>query len=650
MPARVANCPSCGAEVEFKAGTSLVSICRYCSTAVARRGDDIGALEILGKVAPLADLGSPLSLGLRGAYKGRPFTLIGRMQLDHGSGPWNEWYAAFEDETWGWLAEAEGNVYLTFAKEAGGLPSYHGAAIGSSIRAGSRALSITERRRAKVVSGEGELPFAVTPGSEFRYCDLEGEGGVFGTIDYGGGDEPEAFYVGERVDYGALFEPSAIGEVSPGAAAGAESLTCPRCGAGIELRAPDESLRVTCGACDALLDCGPNAPLQVLAAEKPSGPVPTIPLGSAGTFSGMKWTVFGHLIRSVTVDGVRYAWEEYLLHADRRGYRWLVASNDHFMLVEPIQAGDVQERARSVTHQGRRFRHFQSGTASVDAIRGEFYWKVSVGERTETADYVDPPLMISRESSSEEVTWSLGRYLEKSEVERAFGLEKKKLRTPRGIAPCQPNPHRDTARTTARLGGAFSMALVALALVLAGASDDELVYKRTFPIATKPPDAAGAEAMVGAGAAFSSGAPVTTEPFQVKTRASLAIRVSADVNNAWLFVGGRLVHQATNRVESFGVDLRHYSGYVGGEKWSDGDRVRTVYLGDVEPGSYVFHLAPEWGPPDAGPTAYELEVREDVFFTSHAVTALILLWVLPFVSLCRSYSFEKRRWAESDYA
>jgi hypothetical protein len=58
MTSRTANCPSCGAQVEFKAGSSLVTVCPYCSSAVGRVGGDVGELEILGKVAPLATGGS----------------------------------------------------------------------------------------------------------------------------------------------------------------------------------------------------------------------------------------------------------------------------------------------------------------------------------------------------------------------------------------------------------------------------------------------------------------------------------------------------------------------------------------------------------------------------------------------------------------
>ena len=80
MSVLAANCPSCAAPIEFKAGSTLVLICPYCRSAVART--DRG-LNDLGKVAEIAESESPLKLGLKGTYNGNRFELTGRAQLKH---------------------------------------------------------------------------------------------------------------------------------------------------------------------------------------------------------------------------------------------------------------------------------------------------------------------------------------------------------------------------------------------------------------------------------------------------------------------------------------------------------------------------------------------------------------------------------------
>ena len=111
-----ANCPACGGTITFQVSTSLVAVCPYCRSVVGR-GDK--GLEDLGKVADLVETASPLDIGIKGRFDGVPFALTGRTQFKHpAGGTWDEWYAAFTDGRWGWLAEAQGRFYLTFERRA----------------------------------------------------------------------------------------------------------------------------------------------------------------------------------------------------------------------------------------------------------------------------------------------------------------------------------------------------------------------------------------------------------------------------------------------------------------------------------------------------------------------------------------------------
>ena len=63
-----ASCPACGAPIAFNIGSSIVVVCEFCHSVVAR-GDR--KLEDLGKVAALVETNSPLDLGYRGVYQDR---------------------------------------------------------------------------------------------------------------------------------------------------------------------------------------------------------------------------------------------------------------------------------------------------------------------------------------------------------------------------------------------------------------------------------------------------------------------------------------------------------------------------------------------------------------------------------------------------
>src|ERR671926_272052 len=129
-----ANCPACGAQVIFKTGSSVVVVCEFCHSVVARTDRGV---EDAGKVADIVESGSPLEVGLRGVFLGVAFELTGRAQLQHAAGGfWDEWYAAFADGRWGWLAEAQGRFYLTFQIQVpspNALPSFDSLQLGQQV-------------------------------------------------------------------------------------------------------------------------------------------------------------------------------------------------------------------------------------------------------------------------------------------------------------------------------------------------------------------------------------------------------------------------------------------------------------------------------------------------------------------------------------
>ncbi len=146
------------------------------------------------------------------------------------------------------------------------------------------------------------------------------------------------------------------------------------------------------------------------------------------------------MVRSVTIEGVKYFWHEYLLYNPKIGFRWLVHSDNHWNFVEPINPAEVEINESSgkstAKYNGKTFKIFQDAPAAVEYVKGEFYWRVEQGETVRAADFVAPPLMLSRELAANEVNWSIGTYLTNAEVEKAFNVEN--LPKPFSIAPNQP--------------------------------------------------------------------------------------------------------------------------------------------------------------------------------------------------------------------
>lgn len=642
-----ASCPACGAPITFKRGSSIVVVCEFCNSAVAR-GDR--RLEDLGKVAELVETGSPLDVGLRGVYRGVPFELTGRAQLGHSAGGmWDEWYAAFQDGRLGWLAEAQGRFYLTFPKEMSGqslIEPFDLLELGEPVAAmpSSVPFVVAEKGVARSLGAKGEIPYKLVPGEEYAYADLSGPQGEFATLDYS--QFPPLIFVGREVQLAELGFPANVKAPEREARrVAAVQLSCPQCGGPLDLRAPDQTMRVACPNCGSLLDVNQGR-LKFLQALTPPQVKPIIPLGSTGEFDGARLTVIGFMQRSVEFEGVRYYWEEYLLYNPQVGFRWLVRSDDNWNFVESVSPGAVAVEGatgRGARFNGKRFKLYQNATARVESVLGEFYWQVNAGELVRASDFISPPQMLSKEESvitrqnakkgktvsTGEINWSLGTYLKRQEVEKAFGITG--LPRTSKIAPNQPYPYKNIYKywilmlVVTFLFGAFVMST----------SANRKVFEQTYQLEPL-------KSLEDSQIRFS-------DPFELKARQNIKITATANVDNSWLEVEGDLINQATDESQGFSIPVEYYHGVEDGESWSEGNQSPGVRISAVPEGSYILGLDARWEKFQQ-PAVLSVRVEQGSPNEMHLLLALVLISVFPLIMIFYHFSFERRRWEDSDYS
>ncbi|HBP21992.1 MAG TPA: hypothetical protein DEA08_29935 [Planctomycetes bacterium] len=197
-----AGCPSCGAPIEFKNTRSVALMCEYCDTTVTR-GDGSEALRDLGKISALVADASPIQIGARGEAFGSGFEVLGRLQLEHKTGYWNEWFLQWDDGKVGWLGEAQGQYYVTLpmgeVEAPQNLPSFNQIAVGQRIFLGKKRYTVTDVRMARATGGEGELPFIVGNGYELPYADLRRSDSGFASIDFS--EDPPLVFTGKAVGW-----------------------------------------------------------------------------------------------------------------------------------------------------------------------------------------------------------------------------------------------------------------------------------------------------------------------------------------------------------------------------------------------------------------------------------------------------------------
>lgn len=181
-------CPACGASVAFRSAAPY-AVCSYCQSLLVRRD---ASLEAIGRVAEVPDDFSPLQLNVTGQFDGRRFTLIGRIRKAWEQGSWSEWCAMFDDQRLGWLAEAQGDLVMTFERPIELLSprvtaaQLRAAAPGNPYRIDGRAFAVSDVKSVTCVGAQGELGAAPKPGTALLSIDLHGPGLEFATLEVDG--------------------------------------------------------------------------------------------------------------------------------------------------------------------------------------------------------------------------------------------------------------------------------------------------------------------------------------------------------------------------------------------------------------------------------------------------------------------------------
>jgi hypothetical protein len=646
MSVLVANCPACGAPVEFKSGQSIVVICTYCRSAVARTDRE---LKDLGKVAELVETGSPLDVGLRGKWKDVPFELTGRAQLGHEmGGQWDEWYATFSNGWLGWLAEAQGRFYITFQypiPEGVQLPSFDQLQLGQPVPGlpWPTPLMVAETGRATALGAQGEIPYLLTPGETYYYADLSGVNNSFGTLDYN--QTPPLVFLGQQVTLAELGITTTRKPEREERRVDAAHLSCPNCAGPLELRAPDKTERVTCPNCNSLLDVNQGQLSFLKTLEQPAFQ-PLIPLGTVGEVPEGKMTVIGAMSRSVTIEGTQYFWSEYLLYNPQVGFRWLVHSDNHWNYVQAVPPGEVAESDKSVSYRSQRYKIFQDAQARVESVIGEFYWKVEAGEKVNGVDYVSPPYMLSKEVSTfyvsdpddetktrratGEINWSLGTYIPVSQIEKSFSVSG--LPKPSTVAPNQPYKHWWVYKYWLAF---IVIALLAgfLALVLSGSTKEVFSQTVTLP---PLPNADGTQVYF-------------SQPFELAGRRNIRIVGESPLQNTWVYLEGDLINDENGLVQSFPIDISYYQGVDEGESWSEGGQSDSAYTSSMPAGRYVLRLEGQWEKWQQ-PATVAIKIEQNVTYGLNLLLALIGLSIGPIIMIIYHIGFERRRWSESMFS
>lgn len=618
-----ANCPSCGAEVQFKSSISVFAVCPFCTSMIVRHDMD---LEALGKMAQLPEDLSPIKIGSRGKYAGTHFEVVGRLKVAWSEGYWNEWFIMFEDGKPAWLAEAMGFFMISSeVTEIDKLPPLKILKVGKGYSIiPQKTFFVDDIKTTTCIGSEGELPFSGLKGRKATSVDLGTNAGEFANLEYSDQDGVK-LYVGKYVEFDSLDWSNLRDlEAEVKKVRSSSGFKCPSCGGPVSMLAPGNTASIACSYCGTIIDTTNEQFAILQEAEKKMVSKPLIPIGKKGRLAGGEWEVVGYMRRADHKG--EYAWDEYLLFSPTRGFRWLTTYNGHWNFVEMLRVRPRISNDKTASLGGKTYKKFSEGRAGVRYVLGEFYWRVKVSDLAGVADYIAPPEILSGEGDGSEMVWSRGIYIEPEDIRKAFVLSEN-MPPKVGVAPNQPSPYGH-CKTVGWVYLLFVMLLTVMQIYFTATAPAKQVFQGTFE--------------------FIPSRPIVTPAFDLPgDSANLSVDLYSPVDNNWVEVAVDLVDEKTGKSIEFTEGVEYYSGSDSDGPWTEGSKNKDLILSSVPGGKY--HMVIQPNAPGAIPNkVFKITLSRGVSVWSNFFIAFMLLSIYPLCIWCRGRAFEVRRWSESD--
>ncbi|WP_169453513.1 DUF4178 domain-containing protein [Pleomorphomonas oryzae] len=413
-------------------------------------------------------------------------------------------------------------------------------------------------------------------------------------------------------------------------AAKPRTFACPACGGTVLVRTGGRALTAVCSSCSTIIDIT-NKNFEIIekaqSAERPT----LLPLGARGKLDGIVWEIVGYMLKTDATG--TYPWDEYLLFNPYHGYRFLSHEAGHWTLSRVLKRDLTDPKVRPrVRLDGNDYKIFLQGAAIVRHVQGEFYWRARVGEYWQTTEYISPPYILSIEENDSEINFSLGRYVPRADVIKAFSPQAY-LPMSSGVGANQPSPFEGRVL---RLWLWTLGAIVAAFLIqfsLASGMHERRAYADTVLFNAVDKDRTYA-----------------TQPFELQQSGAVEIKGYAPVDNDWVELSLTLVEENTNTEHTSVMPIEYYHGQDSDGYWSEGQQTETTYFSMIPQGSYRLLVDADSGAfTRFGSTTVKLEVIEGIAYPSNLLMALALLLIPPIVQSWRKGYFERQRWSKSDF-
>jgi len=402
---------------------------------------------------------------------------------------------------------------------------------------------------------------------------------------------------------------------------------CPECKTGFKL-VYGGSQYYGCPQCRSYLDIRTKGSFKKIIASPKKIPS-SLPLGSKGEINGTSYEVIGYTscreVKSI------YSWKEYYLYNRSKGFAYLSEyAGNWIFLYEPSTQPVVNFKYKSLEHEDREYRLYNTYRSELLYIEGEFDHNLLEGNKPGMYEYIHPPYLLSCErNGNTALNWLQGEHIDHDEIKRIFSVNS--LPTKNGVGMVEPFKYKTKILWKVALLGIAALLLIHLAIFSIKPS-----YTKVFDQTYSLPDTSGTLPPIVSPA-------FTLNPGIINTD-NLEIQIEAPVNNSWMEAQISLINDYTGEEFNFETGVEYYHG----SDWSEGSQSKTITLSAIPAGTYHLNIFPI--KENLIPTPYfRLQLTRGVEMWSNLIIIILIMLVFPTFMYYRYTTMEKERWSNSDY-
>ncbi len=408
---------------------------------------------------------------------------------------------------------------------------------------------------------------------------------------------------------------------------------CPNCKVKIANYEGGNAPYVSCSGCDTFFKIENDQLAPYLNYKRKVNIV--IPIGTRAQYKGKKYQVVGAL--QVKESNATYYWTEYVLKAEDGSHDYVSECEGHWNFVKPIEPFN---RVKKVVfdYKEKEYTYFTFYKTVIIGAVGEFTWDLSKQDKPTVKEYISPPHGLIHEFSQHTDEWYKTEYLKKSEVRIIFNLPtSSSLPAKKGGYSTEPFPLNIDTFQAKRYGILFFLAMLAIVFLTKGISSPQTIFSATVPLKNILHN--------------SDSNNYLSRPFQISgLLGSTAIDVDlrAMVSNNWMEVSFTLVNEKSGEQYFFDEGVEYYSGYEGGQHWSEGAVEKSVTLSNIPAGTYRISSKPFIPEETSIPESFDIKVTQGVTLWSNFIILTLIGLLLTLGITIWESNFNTNKWSTSN--